>query len=31
MAIVITGGDVKTGDVIAVELPVGEQCALQPV
>jgi MOSC domain-containing protein YiiM len=31
MAIVITGGDVKTGDVITVELPVGEQCALLPV
>ena len=31
MAIVITGGDVKAGDLITVELPVGEQCALQPV
>src|SRR5262245_18999806 len=31
MAIVITGGDVKAGDVIMVELPVGEQCALLPV
>jgi MOSC domain-containing protein YiiM len=31
MAIVITGGDVKAGDVITVELPMGEQCALQPV
>jgi MOSC domain-containing protein YiiM len=31
MAIVITGGDVKAGDAIAVELPVGEQCALLPV
>jgi MOSC domain-containing protein YiiM len=31
MAIVITGGDVKAGDVISVELPVGEQCALLPV
>ena len=31
MAIVIKGGDVKAGDAIAVELPVGEQCALLPV
>jgi MOSC domain-containing protein YiiM len=31
MAIVITGGDVKAGDVITVELPVGEQSALLPV
>jgi MOSC domain-containing protein YiiM len=31
MAIVITGGDVKAGDVISVDLPAGEQCALQPV
>jgi MOSC domain-containing protein YiiM len=31
MAIVVTGGDVKAGDAIAVELPVGEQCALLPV
>jgi MOSC domain-containing protein YiiM len=31
MAVVITGGDLKAGDLIRVELPVGEQCALQPV
>ena len=31
MAIVVTGGDVKASDVITVELPTGEQCALQPV
>jgi MOSC domain-containing protein YiiM len=31
MAIVIIGGDVKAGDGITVELPVGEQCALLPV
>jgi MOSC domain-containing protein YiiM len=31
MAIVVTGGEVKAGDVIAVELPVGEQPALLPV
>src|SRR3954454_14173167 len=31
MAIVIRGGDVKAGDAIAVELPVGEQRALLPV
>jgi MOSC domain-containing protein YiiM len=31
MAIVITGGDVKAGDLITVELPAGEQCALLPV
>ena len=31
MAIVITGGDLKAGDLITVELPVGEQCALLPV
>ncbi len=31
MAIVITGGDVKAGDVITVELPAGEHRALQPV
>jgi len=31
MAIVITGGDVKAGDEITVELPAGEQCALLPV
>jgi MOSC domain-containing protein YiiM len=31
MAIVVTGGDVEAGDVITVELPVGEQCALLPV
>jgi MOSC domain-containing protein YiiM len=31
MAIVIFGGDVKVGDVITVELPAGEPCALLPV
>jgi MOSC domain-containing protein YiiM len=31
MAIVVTSGDVKAGDVIAVELPPGEQRALLPV
>jgi MOSC domain-containing protein YiiM len=31
MAIVVTGGDVKAGDVIAVDLPRGEQRALLPV
>src|SRR5215471_16205957 len=31
MAIVIASGDVKAGDVITAELPVGEQCALLPV
>jgi MOSC domain-containing protein YiiM len=31
MAIVITGGDVKAGDMIAVELPAGEQRPLLPV
>jgi MOSC domain-containing protein YiiM len=31
MAIVIAGGDVKAGDAITVELPVGEQCVLLPV
>ena len=31
MAIVITGGEVKAGDVIAVALPAGEQPALLPV
>jgi len=31
MAIVIKGGDVKAGDVIAVELPAGEQRPLVPV
>jgi MOSC domain-containing protein YiiM len=31
MAIVIAGGDVRAGDSIAVELPLGEQCALLPV
>jgi MOSC domain-containing protein YiiM len=31
MAIVIKGGDVKAGDMIAVELPAGEQCPLLPV
>src|SRR5882672_6703155 len=31
MAIVITGGDLKAGDLLTVELPVGEQCALLPV
>ena len=31
MAIVITGGDVKAGDVITVELPAGEQRPLLPV
>ena len=31
MATVVAGGDVKAGDVITVELPVGEHCALQPV
>jgi MOSC domain-containing protein YiiM len=31
MAIVITGGDVKAGDVIAVELPEGERRPLLPV
>ena len=31
MAIVVTGGDVKAGDVIAVELPAGEQPPLLPV
>jgi MOSC domain-containing protein YiiM len=31
MAIVITAGDVRAGDLITVELPVGEQCALLPV
>jgi MOSC domain-containing protein YiiM len=31
MAIVITGGDLKASDLITVELPVGEQCALLPV
>ena len=31
MAIVITGGDVKAGDMIAVEVPAGEQRPLLPV
>jgi MOSC domain-containing protein YiiM len=31
MAIVIAGGDVKVGDMIAVELPAGEQRPLMPV
>jgi MOSC domain-containing protein YiiM len=31
MAIVIKGGDVKSGDLIAVELPEGEQHPLLPV
>jgi len=31
MAIVITGGDVKAGDAITVELPAGEQRPLLPV
>jgi MOSC domain-containing protein YiiM len=31
MAIVITAGDVKAGDMIAVELPAGKQCLLLPV
>ena len=31
MAIVITGGDVRAGDMIAVELPRGEQRPLMPV
>ncbi len=31
MAIVIKGGDVKARDVIAVELPAGEQRPLLPV
>jgi len=31
MAIVVASGDVKAGDVIMVELPVGEHCALLPV
>jgi MOSC domain-containing protein YiiM len=31
MAIVIKGGDVKAGDMIAVELPAGEQRPLLPV
>ena len=31
MAIVITGGDVRAGDMIAVELPAGEQRPLLPV
>jgi MOSC domain-containing protein YiiM len=31
MAIVVNGGDVKAGDMIAVELPAGEQRPLLPV
>ncbi|QLC21248.1 MOSC domain-containing protein [Parasphingopyxis sp. CP4] len=31
MAVVITGGDVRAGDPIAVELPADEHRALQPV
>ena len=31
MAIVVEGGDVKAGDVIAVEVPAGERCPLLPV
>ncbi|MEJ8283784.1 MOSC domain-containing protein [Curtobacterium citreum] len=31
MSVVVTGGAVRTGDRIRVELPVGEQQALQPV
>ena len=31
MAIVIAGGDVTAGDLIAVELPAGKQCPLLPV
>ena len=31
MAIVVEGGDVKAGDVIAVEMPAGERCPLLPV
>lgn len=31
MAIVISGGDVRPGDAIAVDLPAGEQQPLQPV
>jgi MOSC domain-containing protein YiiM len=31
MAIVIAGGDVRTGDEIAVELPAGERRPLLPV
>ncbi|MBF4603368.1 MOSC domain-containing protein [Curtobacterium sp. VKM Ac-2884] len=31
MSVVVTGGVVRTGDRIRVELPIGEQQALQPV
>lgn len=31
MAIVLTGGEVRPGDAIGVELPVGEHRALEPV
>jgi MOSC domain-containing protein YiiM len=31
MSIVITGGEVRTGDAIRVELPAGERRPLQPV
>ena len=31
MAIVLTGGEVRPGDAIRVELPVGAQTPLQPV
>jgi MOSC domain-containing protein YiiM len=31
MAIVITGGDVRAGDMIAVKLPAGEKRPLRPV
>lgn len=31
MAIVVKGGEVKTGDMIAVELPPGERHSLKPV
>jgi len=31
MAIVISGGDVKAGDAITVELPMGEPRPLEPV
>jgi len=31
MAIVLAGGDVRPGDAVAVELPPGEPCPLEPV
>lgn len=31
MSVVVTGGVVRTGDRVRIELPTGEQQALQPV